>query len=321
MKIYEVTGKNKTASFALGRLNPATIGHELLVDAIKKEEGDSFLFLTDRAPKLPKDPLTSQDKLDWARKSFNGISIGLAKTVLIAADRLYKMGYKDIVYLEGIDPEKPFPLSKLIKDYNGVPKELHDYNFNSIRVVQLPRDASAADASGMSGTKMREYVQNNDIEGFKTGVTQSAQPYAKEMFKKLQGIMGVDSVDNTDIQETEMKDFFGNTIDQKVLNHPNWHPDLAPFFKPDEFGDNRRAIKNARLRLRNDSKKNEGIFDLISFSGDEMEEKYIPFVIKNIRRYGDKRTKALLMKKFPDIKPVDANRAVKQALDIIAKRG
>ena len=52
-----------------------------------------------------------------------------------------------------------------------------------------------------------------------------------------------------------------------------------------------------------------------------MEEKYIPFVIKNIRRYGDKRTKALLMKKFPDIKPVDANRAVKQALDIIAKRG
>ena len=112
----------------------------------------------------------------------------------------------------------------------------------------------------MSGTKMREYVQNNDIEGFKTGVTQSAQPYAKEMFKKLQGIMGVDPVE-------------------------------------------------------------EGIFDLISFSGDEMEEKYIPFVIKNIRRYGDKRTKALLMKKFPDIKPVDANRAVKQALDIIAKRG
>lgn len=260
MKIYEVTGKNKTASFALGRLNPATIGHELLVDAIKKEEGDSFLFLTDRAPKLPKDPLTSQDKLDWARKSFNGISIGLAKTVLIAADRLYKMGYKDVVYLEGVDPEKPFPLSKLIKDYNGVPKDLHDYKFNSIRVVQLPRDASAADASGMSGTKMREYVQNNNLEGFMEGVTQSAQPYAKEMFKKLQGIMGIDPVE-------------------------------------------------------------EGIFDLISFSGDEMEEKYIPFVIKNIRRYGDKRTKILLMKKFPDIKPVDANRAVKQALDIIAKRG
>ena len=260
MKIYEVTGKNKTASFALGRLNPATIGHELLVDAIKKEEGDSFLFLTDRAPKLPKDPLTSQDKLDWARKSFNGISIGLAKTVLVAADRLYKMGYKDVVYLEGIDPEKPFPLSKLIKDYNGVAKELHDYNFNSIRVVQLPRNASAADASGMSGTKMREYVQNNDLEGFKQGVTSSAQPYAEDMFKKLQDIIGVDPVD-------------------------------------------------------------EGLFDLINFSGDEMEKEYIPFIIKNMRRYGTQRTKSMLIKKFPDIKPVDVNRAMKQAIDIIQKQG
>jgi len=195
VKIYEVTEKNKTASFALGRLNPATIGHELLVNAIKKEKGDSFLFLTDRAPKLPKDPLTSQDKLDWARKSFNGISIGLAKTVLVAADRLYKMGYKDVIYLEGDDPEKPFPLSKLIKDYNGIAKELHDYNFNSIQVVQLPRDASAADATGMSGTKMREFVTNNDLEGFKQGVTKSAQPYAEDMFKKLQGIMGVDPVE------------------------------------------------------------------------------------------------------------------------------
>ena len=320
MKIYEVTGTNKTASFALGRLNPATIGHELLVNAIKKEEGDSFLFLTDRAPKLPKDPLTSQDKLDWARKSFNGISIGLAKTVLIAADRLYKMGYRDVVYLEGVDPEKPFPLSKLIKDYNGVAKELHDYNFDSIRVVQLPRDASAADATGMSGTKMREYVTNNDLEGFKKGVTQLAQPYAEDIFKKLQGIMGVDSVDNTDIQETEMKDFFGNTIDQKVLDHPNWHPNLAPFFKPDAFENHRRAIKKAIMRAKA-SKKNEGVFDFLNFSGDEMEKQYIPFVIKNIRRYGDRRTKAMLVKKFPDIKPVDVNRAIKQALEIIHKRG
>ena len=193
-ELFEAPGKQ--ASFALGRLNPATTGHEILVDQIKAQPGDSFLFLTDRLPKLPKDPLTAQDKLDWARKSFDGISIGLAKTVLIAADRLYKMGYTDVIYLEGIDPEKPFPLSKLIKDYNGVKKDLHDYNFNSIEVVQLPRDASAADASGMSGTKMRQLVADNNLEKFKQdAVTQKAQPYAEEMFKKLQGIMGVDSIE------------------------------------------------------------------------------------------------------------------------------
>ena len=36
MKIYEVTNETKIAAFALGRLNPATIGHELLVNAIKQ---------------------------------------------------------------------------------------------------------------------------------------------------------------------------------------------------------------------------------------------------------------------------------------------
>ena len=197
-ELFEAPGKQ--AAFALGRLNPATTGHELLVKAIKGAPGDSFLFLTDRLPKLPKDPLTAQDKLDWARKSFDGISIGLAKTVLIAADRLYKMGYTDVVYLEGDDPEKKVFLSELLKQYNGVKKDLHDYNFNTIEVIKLPRDASSDAADGMSGTKMRQFVKDNDFQGFKRdAVTQLAQPYAEEMFKKLQGIMGVDSVEEGDV--------------------------------------------------------------------------------------------------------------------------
>ena len=65
----------------------------------------------------------------------------------------------------------------------------------------------------------------------------------------------------------------------------------------------------------------EGLFDLINFSGDEMEKEYIPFIIKNMRRYGTQRTKSMLIKKFPDIKPVDVNRAMKQAIDIIQKQG
>ena len=37
---------DKTAAFAFGRLNPATNGHELLVEEIKKQPGDAFLFLS-----------------------------------------------------------------------------------------------------------------------------------------------------------------------------------------------------------------------------------------------------------------------------------
>ena len=57
-QIYEAP--NKRAAFALGRLNPATIGHERLVNKIKEQGADPFLFLTDRPAKLPDDPLTAQ---------------------------------------------------------------------------------------------------------------------------------------------------------------------------------------------------------------------------------------------------------------------
>lgn len=191
MRLRNLFEDKKVAAFALGRMNPATNGHELLVNAIKAQPGDAFLFLTDRAPKLPDNPLSSEEKLDWARKSFDGISIGLAKTVLTAADRLYKMGYTEVTFLEG-EPK----LLKLLQQYNGVEKEQHNYNFEKINYVQLKRDPEAGDATGMSGTKLRSTVMDNDLDAFKAGVTKQAQPHAEEMFKKLQGLLGVDAVED-----------------------------------------------------------------------------------------------------------------------------
>ena len=69
-------------------------------------------------------------------------------------------------------------------------------------------------ADGMSGTKMRQFVKDNDPEGFKKdAVTLKAQPYAEEMFKKLQGIMGVDSVD----EKLDPKDLEDDPDYQKEL--------------------------------------------------------------------------------------------------------
>ncbi len=179
----------KTAAFAFGRLNPATSGHELLVEEIKRQNADPFLFLSDRASKLPTDPLSSEEKLDWAQKSFNGIAVGLAKSPFLAADRLHKMGYTNLIYLEG-EPK----MGKVLQAYNGKTMDLHDYNFETLDLVRLTRDPDAEDATGMSASKLRQTVMDNNIEAFKLGVTKSALPFAEEMFKKLQGIMGVDAV-------------------------------------------------------------------------------------------------------------------------------
>ncbi len=195
----------KTAAFAFGRLNPATSGHELLIEEIKRQNADPFLFLSDRSSKLPTDPLSSEEKLAWAQKSFNGIAVGLAKSPFLAADRLYKMGYTDLIYLEG-EPK----MGNVLQSYNGKKMDQHDYNFDTLKLVRLTRDPDAEDATGMSASKLRQTVMDNDIEAFKLGVTKSALPFAEEMFKKLQGLMGVDAIGENivkDVVDKVKKDF------------------------------------------------------------------------------------------------------------------
>lgn len=214
----------KTAAFAFGRLNPATNGHELLVEEIKKQSGDPFLFLSDRAPKLPSDPLSSQEKLDWAQKSFNGIAIGLAKSALIAADRLHKMGYTNLIYLEG-EPK----MGKVIQTYNGQKKDLHSYNFKTIDLVRLSRDPDAEDPTGMSASKLRQTVMDNNLEAFKAGVTKLALPHAEEMFKKLQGVMGVDSVEERKLSKGEIKK--RDKTAGKIMDKPKAKKSIASWAK------------------------------------------------------------------------------------------
>lgn len=185
MLINEIVKEKKnTAAFAFGRLNPATNGHDLLVNAIKSQPGDPFLFLSDRIPKMPTDPLTPEDKLNWAKLSFDDIEIHLAKTALVAADKLYKMGYKNIIYLEG-----EHKLGPVIKKYNGIENPTHNYNFDNIKLVQLDRDEEAEGPKGMSATKLRNAAIDNDFQAFRLGVTDKARPHAKKMFDKLRGIM------------------------------------------------------------------------------------------------------------------------------------
>ena len=188
-ELFEAPGKE--ASFALGRLNPATTGHGLLVEALKQGPGDAILFLTDRAAKLPSDPLNPNEKLDWAQKSFPDIKIELSKNIMFAASNLYDRGYRSVTFFEGEDK-----LGKLLEKYNGVEKDHGFFDFEEIKFQRLSRNPDADDASGMSASKMRQAVIDNNFEEFSKGVTKAAQPYAKKMFEKLQGILGSKQEEN-----------------------------------------------------------------------------------------------------------------------------
>ena len=217
--LFEATGKK--AVFALGRLNPATIGHARLVDSIKEQDGDPFLFLTDRPAKLPNDPLDPMQKLQWAQSSFDGVTIKLAKNIATAAHQLYKLGYEEITFLEG-EPK----LYNILKDYNGKfegkkgPIEF-PFKFEKINYIRLERDADDDGAAGMSATKLRSFAQNNDKDKFTAGITDKAKPKADILFKTLQGAMGIDPVEENVNELNLFK--LGAKVDNKhpLLQDPN----------------------------------------------------------------------------------------------------
>lgn len=169
---------------AFGRMNPPTIGHAKLVDAIKSQPGDPYLFLS-QSQKPKTDPLAFEDKLRYAKFFFPNITIGNpeVKTIIQALQKIEQLGYKNLIYVAGSDRVASF--EELINKYNG-----KDYNFDTIQVVSAgERDPDADGAEGMSASKMRQAAADNDIEMFKQGVPN--QELADELFVAVRAGMGI----------------------------------------------------------------------------------------------------------------------------------
>ena len=73
MFLREIFEAPKVAAFAFGRMNPPTVGHAKLVDKIKSQEGEPFLFLT-HTQKPKTDPLSFDEKVFFAQRSFTGVT-------------------------------------------------------------------------------------------------------------------------------------------------------------------------------------------------------------------------------------------------------
>ena len=181
----------KTAVLAFGRLNPPTIGHAKLVDAIKSQNGDHYLFLS-QTQKPKTDPLDFATKVKFAKQFFPDINIGhqAVKTPVQALEMLQGLGYTDVVFIAGSDRVDGF--QKLFDTYNGQPDKTGKvpFKFNTIKVVSAgDRDPDADDVSGMSASKMRAAAAAGDLNAFAQGVPD--KKLAQTMFDAVRRGMGV----------------------------------------------------------------------------------------------------------------------------------
>ena len=181
----------KKAVLAFGRLNPPTIGHAKLVDAITSQEGDHYLFLS-QTQKPKTDPLDFATKMKLAKQFFPSINIGhqAVRTPIQALEKLQSLGYTDVVFVAGSDRVDGF--QKLFDTYNGQPDKTGNvpFEFNSIKVVSAgERDPDADGAEGMSASKMRAAAAVGDLESFAQGVPD--KKLAKTMYDAVRKGMGV----------------------------------------------------------------------------------------------------------------------------------
>ena len=201
MRILDFTSiteeQGKTAVFAFGRMNPPTIGHKKLADAVLAQAGDPYIFLS-QSQKPQTDPLDFATKLKFAQKFFPGITVGNpeVKTVIQALTKLDQLGYDNIIYIAGSDRIADF--TKLLNQYNGQPDKKGNiaYKFNDIQVVSAgERDPDAEGAEGMSASKMRAAAAAGEFEAFASGTPDPK--LAKPMYDAVRSGMGITETTHT----------------------------------------------------------------------------------------------------------------------------
>ena len=159
-----------TLTLAFGRFNPPTIGHEKLLQAAQKASaGGDLKIYPSRTQDNKKNPLDPDMKVSYMRKMFpdfeeqiiNDPDMKSIFDVLVSAN---EEGYKNINIVVGADRQGEF--ENLAQKYNG-----QLYDFDLIRTISAgPREEDAKGIEGVSASKQRKAVVDDDYKAFKRGL-------------------------------------------------------------------------------------------------------------------------------------------------------
>lgn len=187
----------KSVVFSFGRFNPPTTGHQKLIEKVASitPSGSTYRIYASQSTDPKKNPLTHSEKVKFMRKMFprHGRNIMGDKDVKNAFDilvKLYDQGFRDVTMVAGADRVGEF--KKVLNKYNGVKARHGFYDFNGgIKVVSAgERDPDAEDVTGMSASKMRAAVVENDFETFSKGLPKGYRG-GKELFDTLKARMNI----------------------------------------------------------------------------------------------------------------------------------
>tara|TARA_B100000282_G_scaffold293983_1_gene270323 strand:- start:179 stop:1351 length:1173 start_codon:yes stop_codon:yes gene_type:complete len=163
--------EEKTLYVVWGRMNPPTIGHEKLLDALKAKAGNNpyRIYLT-QTQDNKKNPIPFVQKVKFARKGFPQYARQIMldrklKSMFDMATAVYDEGFKKLVVVAGSDRVREFDVT--LNKYNGKKGRHGFYNFQNISVVSAgQRDEESEGVDGVSGTKLRKMATDGDFGKF-----------------------------------------------------------------------------------------------------------------------------------------------------------
>ena len=161
--------QSDTLTVVFGRFNPPTVGHEKLLSMAKRSSaGGDYKVYPSRSQDPKKNPLDPDMKISFMKKMFPDYDENIVNDsemknifdVLVAAN---EDGYGNVNIVVGSDRQAEF--ENLAQKYNG-----QLYEFELIRVISAGvRDADAEGVEGMSASKMRKAVMDDDFDTFRRG--------------------------------------------------------------------------------------------------------------------------------------------------------
>ena len=184
-----------TLTVAFGRFNPPHLGHQQLMDTAAASVGDekksNYMIIPSRSQDPKKNPLDPDTKVSIMQSMFPQHSANIVndpniRTIFDVLALAHMDGYKNVRIVGGADRVKEF--DKLANNYNG-----KLYQFDNVEVVSAgDRDPDSDGVEGLSASRMRLAVAENDFKTFRMGLPDTvSQKDAKAIFTAVKQSMGI----------------------------------------------------------------------------------------------------------------------------------
>ncbi len=231
--------------FNFGRFNPPHIGHELLINTVNKiakSKNADMAIIPSKSQDKEKNPLYFDEKINFLKSMFPKFKNNFWDNKKYSGPRvmwqilpaIYDMGYTSITLVVGEDRLNSF--NSHIK-YNGIKGRHGFFDFEEFDVVSAgQRDPDSDDVSGMSASKMRQAVKDDDIELFKKGIIRGFKNTEK-LFNTLQKNMNENNLIEKALNCLNLNEAIGyKSISDLLKDNLNFKGKTLIFFDTETTG-------------------------------------------------------------------------------------